>query len=303
MKYLLLLIIPLLFSCGSKAPNNSTTPTTTNSPGAQATPGGKQLNLTILLDLSDRIDAQKNPAQPTHSQRDSMLISYFTKYFIEQMKVKGTFMSKSKMRVMFYPAPTDPGINETAAKLNIDLSKMEIKEKKNVYETLQPTVASNISQVYNTVIGQASWPGSDLCRFFKRDVDYLAIEKDSNYRNLLVIFTDGYVYHPDSKEQKGNRYSYLLPELLDQYKLRNDNNWSAKIDKLDFGLINTRADLDQLEVLILEVNASEKHKNDEDIIRKVLGKWLTEMKVKKWEIFNSDLPANTEHKIDIFLKE
>jgi len=302
MKYLILLLLPLLFYCGSRDSNAITTSTTGASAGNQATANGKQLNLTILLDLSDRIDDQKNPAEPTHTQRDSTLISYFTNYFIEQMKARGTYMAKGKMRVMFYPAPKDPAINEIAAKLNVDLSKMDVKGKKAVYETLQPTVASNISRVYNTVISQASWPGSDLCRFFKRDVDYLAIEKDSNYKNLLVIFTDGYVYHPDSKEQKGNRYSYLLPELLDQYKLRNANNWSDKIDKLDFGLINNRTDLDQLEVLVLEVNASEKHKNDEDIIRKVLGKWLSEMKVKKWEIFNSDLPSNTEHKIDIFLK-
>jgi hypothetical protein len=153
------------------------------------------------------------------------------------------------------------------------------------------------------VISQASWPGSDICRFFKRDVNYLAIDSDPHYRNLLVIFTDGYVYHPDSKEKKGNRYSYILPELLDQYKLRNNNAWSEEIDKQDFGLISNRSDLDQLEVLVLEVNASEKHKNDEEIIRKVMGKWFTEMKVKKWEIFNSDLPSNTEHKIDGFLKE
>jgi hypothetical protein len=303
MKYLLLLFTPLLFSCGSKSPNNITGNTTASLPGGPVTPNSKQLNLTILLDLSDRIDPQQNPAQPAHYQRDSSLISYFTNYFIEQMKAKGTYMSKGKMRIIFYPTPKDPGINETAQKLNIDLTQMDVKGKKNVYETLPTTVASNISSVYNTVITQASWPGSDICRFFKRDVDYMAIEKDSNYRNLLVIFTDGYLYHPDSKEQKRNRYSYLLPQLLDQYKLRNDNDWSDKIDKLDFGLINDRADLDRLEVLVLEVNASEKHKNDEDIIRKVLGKWLSEMKVKKWEIFNSDLPSNTEHKIDIFLKK
>jgi hypothetical protein len=157
--------------------------------------------------------------------------------------------------------------------------------------------------VYNTVISQASWPGSDICRFFKRDVDFIAIDKDSNYRNLLVIFTDGYVYHPDSKEKIGNRYSYILPGLLDQYKLRTDNSWASKIDKFDFGLISNRADLDQLEVLVLEVSASDKHKNDEEIIRKIMGKWFSEMKIKKWEIFNSDLPSITEQKIDIFLKE
>lgn len=301
MRYLIILLAIIFTACGS---GHNDTNTSNAAPANQPTTStDKQLNLTILLDLSDRIDPKKNSAQPEHYQRDSMLINYFTSYFIDQMRAKGTYMAKGKLRVMFYPAPADPGINQTAQKLNVDLSKLDVKGKKDVYESMQSTVASGINSVYNRVISQASWPGSDICRFFNRDVNYLAIDSDPHYRNLLVIFTDGYVYHPDSKEKKGNRYSYILPELLDQYKLRNNNAWSEEIDKQDFGLISNRADLDQLEVLVLEVNASEKHKNDEEIIRKILGKWFTEMKVKKWEIFNSDLPANTEHKIDRFLKE
>lgn len=303
MKYLVILLTSLLFACNSNELHPVSGNKATTSGENQGSEKDKQLNLTILLDLSDRIDPQKNPAQPTHYQRDSVLIRYFANYFIEQMKTRGTYMAKGKMRIIFYPAPADPGINETASKLNIDLSKMDVKGKKNVYETLTATVSSNISKLYTSTIREASWPGSDIHRFFKRDVDYLAIDVDSSYRNLLVVFTDGYIYHPDSKERKGNRYSYILPELLDQYNLRNSNDWAQKMDRIDFGLLSDKNNLDQLEVLVLEVCASGEHKNDEDVIRKVIGKWFLEMKVKKWEIFNSDLPTTTEHKIDIFLKK
>ncbi|HEY1200480.1 MAG TPA: hypothetical protein VGE79_05845, partial [Niastella sp.] len=198
--------------------------------------------------------------------------------------------------------PPDPGINQAAEKLNIDLSKMDTKGKKTTYETLGHTVAENVGNIYRSTINQAKWPGSDIWRFFKNDVKEVAIDKDSSYRNILVIFTDGYIYHDDSKDQYGNRYAYILPELFDKYKLRNNNSWAEKIDKLDFGLISKRADLDQLEVLVLEVSPSSKYKNDEDIIRKIMEKWFSEMKVKKWKILNSDLPERSKQKIDNFLQ-
>ncbi|MVT11038.1 hypothetical protein [Chitinophaga tropicalis] len=297
MKYILLLAI-ILWGCGSDE-KKPAAGMTDNVKGKKA---DKQINLTILLDLSDRIDPAKNPDKPEHSQRDSALIDYLADYFLSQMKANGTYMAKGKMRVIFHPNPPDPGINQAATKLSIDLSKMDSKGKKNIYETLKHTVSDNISSIYSTTIRQAAWPGSDIWRFFKNDVNEIAIDPDSSYRNLLVIFTDGYLYHADSKDVVGNRYAYILPDLFDKYKLRNDVKWSEKIDKLDFGLISKRTDLDKLEVLVLEVTPSAKHKNDEDIIRKVMDKWFAEMGVKKWKIINSDLPETTEHKIESFLR-
>jgi hypothetical protein len=261
----------------------------------------KQINLTILLDLSDRIDPHKFPDKPEHFQRDSTLISYFTDFFLSEMKSKGTYMAKGKMRVIFHPNPPDPGINQAAARLNIDLSALGSKNKKHIYETLKTTVAENVSHIYQTTIRQAVWPGSDIWRFFKNDVKEIAVDMDSSYRNLLVIFTDGYLYHADSKDRDANRYAYLLPELFDKYGLRNNNHWKEKIDQLDFGLICKRSDLEQLEILILEVAPSAKYKNDEDIIQQIIGRWLSEMKAAKWKIINSDLPEHTKQKINNFL--
>jgi hypothetical protein len=302
MKYILYLSI-ILWGCGSNEASH-----TTEAPGkvsgvAQASKTDRQINLTILLDLSDRIDPKKNPVQPKHSERDSALINYLTDYFITQMKSKGTYMTKGKMRIIFHPNPPDPGINLAAQKLNIDLSKMDTKGKKTIYETLGRTVAENISSIYKTAISQAKWPGSDIWRFFKNDVKEIAIDQDTSYRNILVVFTDGYIYHDDSKDNDKNRYAYILPGLLDKYKLRNNNSWAEKMNKLDFGLISKRSDLDQLEVLVLEVTPSPKYKNDEDIIRKIMDKWFSEMKVRKWKLMNSDLPEITKQKVENFLRD
>lgn len=297
MKYILLLAI-VLWACGS----GEKKPATGATDNVKDKKADKQINLTILLDLSDRIDPTKTPDKPEHSQRDSALISYLTDYFLSQMKTNGTYMAKGKMRVIFHPNPPDPGINQAATKLSVDLSKMDPKGKKNIYETLKQTVAENISSIYRTTIRQAVWPGSDIWRFFKNDVKEIAIDPDSSYRNLLVIFTDGYLYHADSKDVAKNRYAYILPDLFDKYKLRDDNNWEEKMDKLDFGLICKQKRLDQLEVLVLEVTPSVNHKNDEDIIRKVMDKWFAEMGVKTWKIINSDLPEFTRQKIAVFLQ-
>jgi hypothetical protein len=262
----------------------------------------KQINMTILLDLSDRIDPEKNPAKPEHFERDSALIGYFTDYFIGQMKEKGVPRAKGKMRIIFSPNPADTRINTAAEKCRVDLSAMDIQGKKEVYDSLKSTISSNINYIYTTSINQHLWPGSDIWRFFKNDVKEIAVDPDSSYRNLLVIFTDGYIYHADSKDVSGNRYAYILPGLFDKYKLRNNNHWEEQVDKLDFGLIAKRADLGQLEVLVVEVTPSAEHKDDEDVIKKVMGKWFEEMKVKRWKIVNSNLPVMAEQEIGNFMR-
>lgn len=41
--------------------------------------------------------------------------------------------------------------------------------------------------------------------------------------------------------------------------------------------------------------------NDEDVIKAYLSKWFDEMNIKKYEIYNSDLPINTKTRIEKFI--
>lgn len=265
------------------------------------TPKEKQLNITFLLDLSDRIAPNKYPNSPEHYQRDIAIINDFVSIFKNDMEKKGGHKAKGKMKVIFSPQPQDANINKIASELNIDLSNVEVSKKKEIFESISDSFVKNLETIYQNTIQSKNYIGSDIWRFFKNDVKDYAISTDENYRNILVILTDGYLYHAQSKDIQGNRSAYLVPESIKANQLYG-NNWRNTFEDGDFGFISTREDLDNLEVLVLEVNPIKERLNDEDVIRVYLEKWFKEMKVKRFEIYNTDLPNNTKMRIENFLK-
>ncbi|GEM_PF-143920 len=271
----------------------------------------KQLNINILWDLSDRIDNSINPSSPPQFERDIEIIKTLTEVFKLDMQKKGAYKAKSKIKVFFTPPPMDAAINSIAKNLSCDLSSFSgdgsNRKKKQAYDSLTKKFYENAIQIYNLTIQnnkeKKHWEGSDIWRFFKNDVKDYCIDPDSNYRNILVILTDGYIYHKDSKNKQANRTMYILPEALKV--LRNKLDWKTIFNKGDYGLITTRNDLQNLEILVLEINPSKEFKIDEDIIKAYLSKWFEEMGVPKenYSCFNTDLPENTKKRIEKFINK
>lgn len=261
----------------------------------------KQLNITILLDLSDRIEPTKYPSKPEHFERDIEIVNYFTEIFKKDMEHKGAAMAKGKIKVIFSPRPGDGEINQIASKLSVDLSKTKnTKEKKQVFDNISSEFRESLERIYLKTINTKNYPGSDVWRFFKNDVSDYAISNDENYRNILVILTDGYLYHEGSKDKEGNRSMSLLPRDVQNYDFRS-SNWKEKFENDDYGYISTRDDLSNLDVLVLEISPSPQDKDDEDVIKAYLQKWFNEMNVNEFELYNSDLPQYTKTRIDKFI--
>lgn len=268
----------------------------------------KQLNITILLDLSDRIEPTKYPNSPEHFERDIEVINYFTELFKKDMEKKGAFRARGKMKVIFSPTPPyGSEINDIAEKLSIDLSNTtNTKEKKTIFDSVSLNFKENLSKIYTKTIETKQYLGSDTWRFFKNDVTDLCIEKDENYRNILVLVTDGYIFHVDSKGKNGKRTQFLSQEYIFQERLNLIGESSIvkeRIKKYDYGYSVSRSDLENLEIIALEISPSPKRKNDEDVIKEYLSKWFTEMNVKNYKIYNSDLPQYTKSKIDQFINQ
>lgn len=291
--YLILVVFSVVSCTGNNNKNISTRSQTGD------TKKEKQLNITILLDLSDRISPEINPATPDHFQRDIENVKIITEFFKSDMEDLGAYKAKGKIRVFFSPPPSNPAINSIASVLNIDCSKMDNKGRKEVYDTITSLFSSKLNDIYDQTISTSAWEGSDIWRFFKDDVKDFCIEKDSVYRNILIIFTDGYLYHKHSLYNNNSRFSYLLSSNLNAYRRP---NWKQLIVEKDFGIITERKDLNNLEVLVLEINAEvANNKIDEDIILYLLKKWFTEMNVSRFEVYRSDLPSNTKTRIENFL--
>lgn len=303
-KLALILIICTVFIQSCKNENDVITQTeTTEQAIPEVSSAEKQLNITILLDLSDRVEPSKYPANPEHYQRDIEIVSYFTELFKQEMSEKGAYKSNGKIKVIFSPRPADDEINTIASNLNIDLSKArDNKHKKEIYDNITSDFRSNLEKIYGKTIETKKYPGSDIWRFFKNDVSDYALATNPEYRNILVLLTDGYLFHEDSKDKNKNRTAYLLPNTVKQNGMRN-SNWQSKFQEGDFGFISTRSDLENLEVLVLEISPSAAHKNDADVIEAYLEKWFQEMNVKNHEIYISDLPEYTKTRISKFMTE
>lgn len=277
----------------------------------------KQLNITILLDLSDRI-AQvtewkgKNFTKDfVPMERDFAVINTIIDVLkSDAMKGKQTGTQKlinlqSKIKFLCIPKPKDHKIS--FEKLNIDFSDKKYNgtnsnliRKNNLFNSLSNITKNfkdentkeygELNKIYYDILKTNSFPGSDIWKFFEQYAKSYCI--DDNYRNILVIFTDGYIYHEDSIYKEGNRYSYLTSRLLNAYNLR-DNNLTReavkqKIEKEDFGLITRTEGLEDLEVLVVEVLPDKKRKFDGYVIEEVLTKWLKEMGVVHSEILFSN---------------
>lgn len=296
-KIALILFSFILFSCNSGAEADKVEQASTAPQTTAVKPS--MLNISIVLDLSDRVI---QPMQPSQSERDIQIVSKLTDIFRSNMKAKGSFQSKDKIRVLFKPAPDDPNINNIAKKLSVDLSNMNSKQKKDVYDNITTNFEEGLQEIYTQTIKSKNWVGSDIWRFFKRDVQDLCVDPNPEYRNIVVIVTDGYLYHSQSRDRQKNRTSYITPKFLQDEGFRKTSNWKDKLDKEDYGLISANQSFNNLEVLVLELNASESNKNDDDIIRAYLTKWFKEMKIEAPVLYETDLPSNTEKKIENFFR-
>ncbi|MFB6340951.1 hypothetical protein ACE1ET_04490 [Saccharicrinis sp. FJH62] len=260
-------------------------------------PQEKQLNISILLDLSDRISPKINPDA---KKNDIENIRTITEFFKTNMSNLGAYKAKGKIRLFFSPPPSNDNINSIVNRLNIDCSKMDNKGRKEVYDNIADLYSKNLENIYQETIETSAWEGSDIWRFFKDDVKDFCIEKDTTYSNILIILTDGYLYHKQSVFNNKNRFSYLLgTSNLKQYRKQ---NWEELIEQNDFGIKTERNDLSNLEVLVLEVKAENpNNKIDEDILRYLWKKWFKEMNITHNEVYPSALPANTKTRIESFL--
>lgn len=252
----------------------------------------KPLNISVFLDLSDRLicqDEQGKDNPISHLTRDTAIINNLVDMFKDKCVEDKIAENKNHFQVLFYPMPDATNVQSLAQNLNVDMA--EIKEpakKKEALLSMKDDFSKSLSAIYNATIEKSDWIGCDIWGFFcnkNAKVDNLCIRKD--YRNVLVILTDGYIYHKDNCINKGTSYSYVTSKLLD----------SGLIESL---MMPRTKKLDNLEVLMLEVNPGDPKRHDKLV--DLLEDWFKKMGVKRCVVSETDVPVNTKTQIDNFFK-
>jgi len=264
---------------------------------ATKSPLKENYNISILLDLSDRISLQKNP-NPTmeYYQRDLGYIKSVSEAFTLHLKSKRIRQINDKMQLFFNPEPLNPEINSISKNLRISIDKNNAS--KDLLNSINDNYASQTSKIYEFAIKDNNYVGSDIWSFFDNKVKDQCLENES--RNILVIITDGYIFYESTLITEANRTTYITPEMIRKNGL-NTKDWDKKLKDQDFGFIKAGEDLSNLEILVLGINPNKNNPYEEKVIKAYWTKWFTEMKVQHFEIKNADLPSNIDKIIKDFI--
>lgn len=257
----------------------------------------QNFNISLLLDLSDRIDPTKypNPAMEFY-ERDAGYISTIAEAFESHLISKKMIQMDDRIQLFFAPEPLNPEINNLSKKLKFNLNRGNVSIQK--LEELKENYKNLPIKIYEQAIKDDHYIGSDTWHFLKDKASAYCIE--SGYRNILIIFTDGYVYHKDNLRKEGNKSTYLTPEFIRRAGL-NSKNWKTKYSDSHYGFIPATEDLGGLEVLVLGINPDSKNDYEDDVIKQYWNDWMKDMKVKRFQIYNADLPSNMKKVIDEFI--
>ena len=260
----------------------------------------RNFNITILLDLSDRISSLKNPGQAARDTADIMAV---VKTLKDHLAAKGTIDTRDRIKVVFYPNNYNSMVQEIAASLNIDFGELSPAQRRQAYETIDSVYRKNLSLLYAMASSAPVFAGSDIFNYFRHRIGDDCIAPERDFRNLLVILSDGYLYHKNACYSSANRYSYIGPDAQHVKIFRKDYNWKDKFDSGDYGFISAGNDLKKLRILALEFAPWGDNTIDFDIMSAYWAKWFDEMNIaeKHYKIIRTDIPALNKPVIATFI--
>lgn len=283
------IISTLAISCNSEAPK------LTKQTVISVQKHPKNLNLSIFLDLSDRIDPRKYPSETMEIyQRDLGYINSLAQAFqshVNKTKISGM---NETMQLFFEPEPKSNVINQLADKMRFSFDKTTVTPNK--IASIAPVYASSAKQIYQVALKENKYIGADIWSFFKNKVKDQCILPER--QNILVILTDGYMYHRENQLKVGNRTSYLSPEMIRAAQL-NTPDFAKKMNDNKIGFIPATSGLENLKILVLGINPQKGRPFEEDVIKKYWEDWLKHMGVTDFQIKGIELPAY----MDILIKK
>mgnify|MGYP006077650455 FL=1 len=292
-------ITGIFFSCGSEPKNKKPFEGLKKEPPLIKTKNTSNLNISILLDLSDRIDTVKysNPSMEFY-KRDVGYLKSVAEVFSNSISYKKSRHLDDKIQLYFDPEPINTQINDLSKELKFHISRDN--GTKEYINKISDTYASIGLKIYEQALKDDNYVGSDTWGFLKNKVQDYCI--DENYRNILVIITDGYIYYENNTINEGNLSSYITPKKIRNKNL-NTSNWKQLIESNKHGFIPIDQDLSNLEVLVLGVNPSKTNNYDYDVLNKYWSDWLFAMGVNEenFEFKMADLPSNMDNIINKFI--
>ncbi|KAA1245871.1 hypothetical protein [Aquimarina sp. RZ0] len=250
------------------------------------------LNISVLLDLSDRIEA---PDQKENDIRNLMSIAQIFKDHIMKKRFN---QLKDRINVFFEPNPSLNKTHEVIEKLKFDITK---NSSKKVMESIEKNYAEYPPLLYEWAQkNPETKKGAAIWRFFKNKAADNCIKEC--HRNILIIFTDGYLYHKGDFLKVENRTSYINQKIINTSALY-QYDWKTYAKEKDMGILWKQEDtLKNLEVLVLGIHKNNnQNPNAEEIITHYWSQWFQEMGIDHYTIKSTDATVYLKEAINDFI--
>ncbi|WP_298328432.1 hypothetical protein [uncultured Dokdonia sp.] len=295
--FLGLILICATFSCAKEKEEEQDDKGNRQNHNVSKKSKSENLNISFLLDLSDRINPRKYPNETMeYYMRDAAYIKSVSEAFTTYVRVKKISQMNEKIQMFFEPAPKNKNINSISENLKFEITKKTASLE--LLNDLENAYSTSSAEIYKLAIEDNKYVGSDIWGFFKNKVKDYCIEED--HRNILVVLTDGYNYHEAYKRTEGNRTTFITPQTIRDFKL-NKPDWEDRYVENEYGFIPAARGLENLEVLVLGINPDPKNPYEGDVIKTYWSDWLESMDVKRYSIKNADLPSNMDGIIKDFV--
>ncbi len=309
--FILILLSILMVSCNNSNQNSITENDCKTV--KKLTGERKNLNISIFLDLSDRISPTFNPNPAMeYWKRDLGYINSISEAFEVHLRNKKTVLMGDNIKLFLHPLPENiSDIDNIVRSLGKDFTRENatlenICSISNDYNQFSNLIYSKTLEQKEPMAkqGKDDYPGSDIFDFFKFKVKDYCIKE--NHRNILFILTDGYMYMSGfNNKNSDNKSNYVLSKELARWGF-NSNNYQSKITNEGYDFQVPVTGLDSLEVFV--IGLASKNSWELDVLNSYWSKWLKEMGVKNFQDENwsrylkkADLPSEVDNLIQDFI--
>ena len=278
------------------------------------------LNIIITPDLSNRISfhTQNKPVNDTVLIKE-LLDIYYPDIYKSNNRITG---QKDEISFLF----TNPTIiskhNINMEDLNINFSDFNDGQRiqylvsftKDIplYELDKKRMNKEVRRIYNNFLINPG--GADILNFFNTQMNASKIKKNSNpikidqtivynnQRNILVLFTDGYIeagmYGENNCQDKQCVFldETKVNEFRESYKASGKKNMKIFFEENNYGINPIENDqLKNLEVIVVEMydrslassGSQRKIPNDLDILKLFWSDWLEKSGIKKYKLYGT----------------
>ena len=226
-------------------------------------------NYVIVLDLSDRI------LSPNQADIDKAAILDIYSQFVKDVKNQLIIKSNAKFSIHILPQQNSKldtyFYNEL---LSIDISQFSMGNKRKELDKFSDKIEPLLSRLYLEAkysSKSSDYNGVDIWKFFNESLSYNLF---NDYRNTVVVITDGYFDFESNSfvKQIGNRYTST--RFLSRLKT---NNWKSIARNKDYGLLKIQNSFPSTKVLVVGVNPKSQSLDEREKIHYFWTKWVREM--------------------------